>query len=175
MSKLSGIALAAVVGLAFTANANAYNSGTIGSGTTNLTLTVPSGPLGASQSFTDIFNLTLSSASQISYQVTEKEVVFGYLSPTGPTLAQLYDIDDASLSYGLYSTLAPSTLITNLSNLSAGSYFFKVTGTSIGLLGGQYALKMGVSALPVPEPETNLMMLLGLTAIGTMVYRKKNA
>lgn len=173
MRKLKGMALAAVVGLAFTANANAYNSGPIGTGTTNLTLTVPGGPLGTSASFTDIFSINLSSPSSLNFQVTEKEVVFGYLGPTGPATVQLYDIDDASLSYGLFSAAAPTTLITNLSNLGAGSYFFKVSGSTIGFLGGQYALKMNISALPVPEPETNLMMLFGLAAIGTLAYRKK--
>ena len=173
MRKLKGMALAAVVGFAFAANANANNSGPIGTGATNLTLTVPSGPLGASASFTDIFSINLTGASQLSYQVTEKEVVFGYIGTSGPTLAQLYDIDDASLTYGLFSSAAPTTLITNLSNLSAGSYFFKVSGSTLGLLGGQYALKMNISALPVPEPETNLMMLFGLAAIGTLAYRKK--
>ena len=170
MSKLRGLALATLLVTGFATEASAATA-TLGAGNTNLIITAPSGTNGASVTFNDVFNFTLTGPGKVSYQVTEKEVQFGFPTPSGFSIYQLYDIDDNSLSYGLYNSA--NQLVTNLNSLTSGAYSFKVTGLTTGLFGGQYSLKMNITALPVPEPETNLMMLLGLAAIGSIARRKK--
>lgn len=170
MSKVRGLALATLLVTGFATEASAATA-TLGAGNTNLIITAPSGPNGASVTFNDIFSFTLTGPGKVSYQVTEKEFAFGVPTPSGFTTYQLYDISDSSLSYGLYNSA--NQLVTNLNSLTSGSYAFKVSGLTTGLLGGQYSLKMNITALPVPEPETNLMMLLGLAAIGSIARRKK--
>ncbi len=175
MSIVKGLAIAATLAT-FAVNAGATTV-TLGVGSSTLPMVVPAGGiLGPSVSFNDIFNFTLAGPGKISYQVSEKEVVFGYPDPSsslGFSVAQIYDISDTSFTYGLYN--ASNTLVTDLNNLTSGAYYIKVSGTTTGLFGGQYTLKTTITALPVPEPETNLMMLLGLAAIGTLTYRKKNS
>lgn len=172
MSKLTGFALATLLVSGFATNASATTA-TLGAGSTSLIITAPSGTNGASVTFNDIFNFTLTGPGKVSYQVTEKEFQFGVPTPTGFLTYQLYDINDSSLTYGLYNSA--NQLVTNLNSLTSGAYSFKVSGLTTGLLGGQYSLKMNITALPVPEPETNLMMLLGLAAIGRIAYRKKTS
>jgi PEP-CTERM motif len=86
--------------------------------------------------------------------------------------------DIANLSYSLYSANGDqiggvyngnNTTYTNL--LTAGSYFFKVTGTATGSAGGVYGMSMLTAA--VPEPETYGMMLGGLGLIGFVAARRK--
>lgn len=61
---------------------------------------------------------------------------------------------------------------TNSVTLSAGSYFYSVTGWASGIAGGQYTLASAIT--PVPEPETLAMMLAGLGAVGFLARRRKN-
>lgn len=174
MNIVKGLAIAALASFAVNAGATTV---TLGAGSSTLPMVVPAGGLlGPSVSFNDIFNFTLAGPGKISYQVTEKEVVFGYPDPSsslGFSVAQIYDISDTSFTYGLYN--ASNALVTDLDNLTSGAYYLKVSGTTTGLFGGQYTLKTTITALPVPEPETNLMMLLGLAALGTITYRKKKS
>ncbi|KAA3652749.1 MAG: PEP-CTERM sorting domain-containing protein [Proteobacteria bacterium] len=54
--------------------------------------------------------------------------------------------------------------------LAAGSYFFQVGGTTMGMTGGKYAWSATVS--PVPEPEQYGMLLAGLGLIGLIARRR---
>lgn len=60
-------------------------------------------------------------------------------------------------------------------NLTAGSYTLTVNGKAF--TNGNYLGSFAVSAtaLPVPEPETFGMMMLGLGLVGLTAYRRKNA
>lgn len=55
--------------------------------------------------------------------------------------------------------------------ISAGDYYYAVTGTGTGSLGGFYTLSSTVSA--VPEPQTYALLLGGLGAIGFMMRRRR--
>ena len=56
--------------------------------------------------------------------------------------------------------------------LSAGSYYYDVTGTGTGTLGGFYSITSTVS--PVPEPQTYALFLGGLVGIGFMLRRRQS-
>ena len=63
--------------------------------------------------------------------------------------------------------------VTTFSALSSGNYYYRVTGTLTGPLGGTYALASSATATPpVPEPETYAMLLAGLGVVGMAVRRR---
>lgn len=56
--------------------------------------------------------------------------------------------------------------------LSAGSYYYEVTGAGTGSLGGFYSITSTVSA--VPEPQTYALFVGGLAGIGFMLRRRQS-
>lgn len=152
MKTLKALAIATVVSSAFSINAQAavVNFGTVTTGP--LAADLIAAP--ASGAFTDLYKFVLTGVSSVDYTVTviNESIAYPVFGPTGLTFSNValskFQDGAAGFSYGLY--------------------------VATGLFGGKYSLNANVVSA-VPEPETNLMMLLGLTAIGTMVYRKKNA
>ena len=64
-----------------------------------------------------------------------------------------------------------STAITStFSSLASGSYFYKVTGHVDGPFGGSYLLSSHL--MPVPEPETYMLLLSGLAVLWVMRRRR---
>ena len=60
----------------------------------------------------------------------------------------------------------------SLNNLVPGDYFYSVSGTATGSLGGFYDLSSSIS--PVPEPETYGLVLMGMGAlVAGMRWRAK--
>lgn len=59
----------------------------------------------------------------------------------------------------------------NLSTLAAGSYTLEVRGQVTGTAGGSYAGVVNVAAA-VPEPETYLMLALGLCLVGLRIRQQ---
>ena len=59
---------------------------------------------------------------------------------------------------------------TNPVVLPAGKFYYAVVGTADGSSGGSYLL---TSTIPVPEPETNALILAGLGVIGWVIKRRK--
>lgn len=115
-------------------------------------------------SFEDTFNLNLQVPAYFSFSILEDK--------TDPA----YDIVDGTLSYALYqgSSTTPVSF-TNNTLFGTGLYKLLVTGTASGQFGGQYFLNINVSSAPVPEPDMNLVMLLGLTIVGLVSLRKSQA
>jgi hypothetical protein len=121
-------------------------------------------------SFSEIFTFSLSaptttlSTIAISFESTP---VFGL---SADSMVWLYketgavDTFTAAYSFG--------TLFT-ASNLLAGDYYYKVTGSTTGSLGGVFALTSTTAPIAVvPEADTYLMMLAGLGMIGLMAKRR---
>ena len=106
------------------------------------------------------------------------------LSINIPGLGNLYDI--AGLSVKLYNG-DTNTLLSNLDNnpgstsdlkvgsgvFAPGNYYFTVAGNATGLFGGQYVF--AASTLPVPEPESYAMLLVGLGLLSVVARRRGKA
>lgn len=71
----------------------------------------------------------------------------------------------ASISFD--STPVGSTF----TSLSAGDYYYRITGMSTGTVGGSYVLSSTVT--PVPEPASIALLLAGLGVLGFAVRRRK--
>jgi hypothetical protein len=56
-------------------------------------------------------------------------------------------------------------------SLSAGEYYYLVSGVASGVVGGWYSLASAIAA-PVPEPHVASLMLAGLGALGMLVRRR---
>lgn len=74
--------------------------------------------------------------------------------------------------YGFDGTTGSGNPPNLFSQLTAGDYYYKVTGVADGQFGGFYSISS--HAIPaVPEPETYAMLMLGLGA--TLVARRRKA
>jgi len=67
-------------------------------------------------------------------------------------------------------TVSATTVVLNPLSLTAGTYTLQIKGTVAGLAGGSYSGVLNIA--PVPEPETNAMLLAGLGLMGLMVRRR---
>jgi hypothetical protein len=131
---------------------------------------VETGIASLSGSFSEIFTFSLSaptttlSTIAISFESTP---VFGLSADSMVWLYQeagAVDTFKAAYSFG--------TLFT-ASNLLSGDYYYKVTGSTTGSLGGVFALTSTTAPIAVvPEADTYLMMLAGLGMIGLMASRR---
>ncbi len=125
--------------------------------------------------FTDLYKFVLTGLSSIDYTVTVFNENLTVFTPPTNTTVQIFRFQNgaAGFNYGLFDSA--NNKIFDASSLLAGAYTLKVSGITTGIYGGKYSLNANVVSLPVPEPETNLMMLLGLISIGTLVYRKNQS
>ncbi|TDP62215.1 FxDxF family PEP-CTERM protein [Roseateles toxinivorans] len=78
--------------------------------------------------------------------------------------------NDASKGFFSFDSLAANKTFLSV---TAGNYFYRVTGTVDGKNGGSYLLSSSIT--PVPEPETYALMLAGLAAVGFISRRRNKA
>lgn len=90
----------------------------------------------------------------------------------------VFDISDFTISLfrdGVTDTLlassgAKNSVSLNAFDLTAGDYFYTVSGNVLGTKPGKFDFRVDV--LPVPEPETGALMLAGLGLLGFVARRK---
>lgn len=174
---LAGLAMSAMLAAA-NAHAYVYYLGSFNGGTVLL----PSGAAyhgGVGSLFTDYLNFSVASDAvmQGSFNDQPGTLDLGILGPLNVLGITGLDVDLWSGS----SYSGPASKLTDLGTgdnisfntgaLSAGDYFFKVTGQVDGLIGGVYDFT--VSAVPVPEPSEWMMLLAGVGLLGLMVRRRE--
>lgn len=81
---------------------------------------------------------------------------------------KLFDSSNAMLGAG---AAGEASTLFDIPLLGGASYYYTVSGTVAGQLGGTYAFL--ASAAPVPEPETYALMLAGLAGVAFMARRRR--
>lgn len=165
----SAVALALGLGFVVGANATTYDLGAV---------TAPS-------TYSDVVEVAVGSFSdQWIFDIPTALFSGGSVSNLKISITNVGDLYNISgLSVQLYDNT--NTVIVNLDSTSGSSanykegsgvfapandYYFTVSGTGTGSLGGQYVF--AVSTLPVPEPETYAMLLAGLGILGAVARRR---
>lgn len=130
-----------------------------------------------SGSFTDIWTFNLGTASAVAASITNVEVSFGSFTAGGIDGFAAY-LNGMQL-FGPTSVVGPNSGVTvktqvlaGGASLAPGMYELKVIGASI--TGATASYGGNIVATPVPEPETYVMFLAGLGALGFLARRRKN-
>lgn len=127
-------------------------------------------------SFNDVFTFNLSTLSDsITSAVSLDQPAFGGgfdYTITGGTFGLYSDTDGDGMNGTLISSTAFGSTSASLmaSNLEAGNYYWLVSGTAAGNVGGIY--NFTTNTAPVPEPETYALMLAGLGLLGFVGKRR---
>jgi hypothetical protein len=70
-------------------------------------------------------------------------------------------------------TVGVTTVVLDSISLLAGTYTLQIKGTVAGSAGGSYSGVLNIAPpLPVPEPESYAMMLVGLSLLGFVARRR---
>ena len=123
--------------------------------------------------FTDIFQFRLTEAgptttADASYASLQLLDLYGLSNAT----FGLYTSNNVLIQSGTITPLGVAQSVGTLDSgpLANGSYYYKLTGDSIGASGAAYQFTQTVN--PVPEPSTYALMLLGLLGIGYVGVRQ---
>jgi hypothetical protein len=140
-----------------------YNIGTLPLAPTVYSNTASVAPGSFSDTYNFVFPMTgvLASASAVSIQLQ------GLLDIRNLKV-DLFDSSNTLIAAGASGM---SSSVSNVPLLGGASYYYTVTGTATGLVGGAYAFI--ASASPIPEPGTYAMMLAGLAAVGFLALRRR--
>jgi hypothetical protein len=121
-------------------------------------------------SFSEIFNFTLTAPTTTLSTLATSATAEPVFSLGADSMVWLYK--EAGAVDSFVAAYSFGTLFT-ASNLMSGDYYYKVTGTATGSLGGVFALTSTTAPLaPIPEADTYAMMLAGLGMLGLMAKRR---
>lgn len=128
-------------------------------------------------SFNDMYSFSLSTLSDtVSSAVSLFLPGLGGGGPsyniTGGTLSLFSDPSGLGGPHTLVSSVAfgSTNSVLAVSHVTAGQYFWDVSGTASGSLGGVYMFSANTA--PVPEPGTYAMILAGLGLLGFIAKRR---
>ena len=164
--KLKLLAAAALSALACGAQATTIDWGVHGDLEVAAVLTDPG-------AFSDIINFSIPGTSDIASTTVANNLMTVLNLNDG--MVSLYQeagaVDNLVGSYSFDGTTG-STWHSML-NLTAGDYYYQITGTATGSQGGFYSISSTVT--PVPEPETYAMLLAGLGIVGSLYRRRRSS
>jgi len=165
--KLKLLAVAAASVLALSANATTTDWGEHG----DLELAAALVDPGA---FEDMITFTIPGTSDISSTTVANNLLSVLNLEDG--MVSLYmeggDAEDTLMGQYSFDGTTGSTWHTT-AGLTAGSYYYAITGNATGSQGGFYSITSTVT--PVPEPETYAMLLAGLGVVGSLYRRRKSS
>lgn len=148
---------------AFAAQANTADWGT--HGTIELAAVVT--PVGA---FDDTFLFRLSAnAGLLSTAVSNNLGGLFRIQDSAVSLYREAGAVDVELGRFGFSGITGNTSA-SFAPLEAGDYYYRITGQSIGSIGGFYAITSAVTA--VPEARISLLLMAGLGVIGFVALRR---
>ena len=164
--KIKLLAAAAISALALSANAATTDWGVHA----DLELAAALVDPGA---FSDMITFSIPGTSDIS-STTVANNLLSLLNIDGGSVSLYREAGDADTLLGSYSFdgTTGSTWHTTM-GLTAGSYYYQITGNATGSHGGFYSITSTVT--PVPEPETYAMLLAGLGVVGSLYRRRKSS
>ena len=161
-TPLASLAFLAVAAMSGAASASIYNIATPVDQALYLSFTAPAlGP------FSDIYNFTVSTLSDLAGSVTNHQLQFG--------TTDILNINSLNMSVYNAANVLLSSSGSGVSvldtNIAAGAYHALVTGTGTGTLGGAYMVS--IIAQPVPVPAAVWLLGSGLIGIIGVARRKE--
>jgi hypothetical protein len=124
-------------------------------------------------SFTDTISFSIPGTSNIS-STTVANNLLTVLNLQGGSVSLFREAGATDTLLGQYNFdgTTGSTWHT-VSGLTAGDYYYQITGNATGSKGAFYSITSSVT--PVPEPETYAMLLAGLGVVGSLYRRRKSS
>jgi hypothetical protein len=134
------------------------------------TTTAPQSLLQVGTSFLpEVYSFDLSSDSTVT---VDFDLLFGTIS-AGSTFALYSPSNTLITSYVIPALSAGGSTLFTFSSLAAGNdYSFKFSASSSSIFSAQVSFTGSEVSTPVPEPENNALMLVGLGIIGLIARRK---
>jgi len=123
--------------------------------------------------FTDTITFSIPGLSDIS-STTVANNLLTLLSLENGSVSLYREAGEADTLLGNYSfdgTTGSSWH--TVGGLTAGDYYYQITGNAAGSKGAFYSITSTVT--PVPEPETYAMLLAGLGIVGSLYRRRKSS
>jgi PEP-CTERM motif len=128
-------------------------------------------PVGA---FEDFYNFSLTAENTLMSTAVSNNLG-SVLGLADGKVSLFKEAGDADTAIGAYDFTATTGNISfPFGDLVAGSYYYLVSGTGTGSMGGFYSISSTIAptASPVPEPDTVALMLAGFLGMGVLLRRR---